>query len=299
MKKYFLAALLAFCLLTLPAFAATTNQQNTADALNALQLFKGTDKGYELDNQLQRSDGITLLVRLMGKENEAVNGKYANPFKDTAEWLAPYASYAYATGLTKGTSADTYGSTLQMNRTQFLTMVLRALGYKDSGENADFTWDNPFELAAKIGLASGGASEKFTRGEAVEIFWKAFGIKMKGTETQFVQTLIDQGVFTRAAFTSAETIQKNGKPVSGGTSGGSSSGGSSSGSSSSGSKTPAVTSTSYEEYCEMSGTEQDQFQKQFKTVDEFFSWLAKAMAASEENEYEVGDDGTIDLGDLG
>ena len=225
MKKIIIAMALVMSLLTLSAFAATTNQQNTADALNSLGLFLGKDGGdYALDDQLMRSDGITLLVRLIGKEAESKSDKYTHPFNDVADWLKPYVSYAYSTGMTKGVEdGSRYGSNMDMSKAQFLTMVLRTLGYSD-GANGDFTWDKPYELAKEVGLIDTTADDgKFTRGEAVEIFWKALDATSKGTSVKFVKTLIADGAFTQSAYDAAAEIQKNGKtPVSGGSTGGSS-----------------------------------------------------------------------------
>ena len=310
MKKCLIAAVLTMSLLVLPAFAATTVQQNTADALNSMGLFLGTGEGYELDRPLQRSESITLLVRLLGKDAAAQNGNYAHPFDDVADWLKPYVSYAYENGLTKGVSDKSFGSAVEMDRAQYLTMVLRALGYTDGGEDPDFTWDKPFALAKEVGLVA-NETATVTRGDAVEIFWKALSATPKGESKAFVKALIADGAFTQSAYDAAAKIQKNGKtttPTSGGSvgggsskpSGGSSSGGSSSGGSSSGSATtnPGA-GVSYADYMEMSGTEQGAFQKEFKNTDAFFAWLKDAMAQHKENDAEIGDGGTIDLDKLG
>ena len=62
MKKHLVSVILAFCVLMTSALALTREQINTADALNSLGLFNGTDQGYQLSSQLNRSDGSVLLV---------------------------------------------------------------------------------------------------------------------------------------------------------------------------------------------------------------------------------------------
>jgi len=306
MKKIIIAMALVMSLLTLSAFAATTNQQNTADALNSMGLFLGKDGGdYALDDQLKRSDGITMLVRLLGKEAEAQSGKYTHPFTDVLDWAKGYVGYAYENDITKGVNEEgtLFGYSMDMDSRQFLTLVLRTLGYSD-GENGDFTWDKPYELAKKIGLIDTTADDgKFTRGEAVEIFWRALGVTPKGASATFAKSLIADGAFTQSAYDAAAKIQKNGKtPVSGGgsSSGGSrpSGSGSSSGGSSSGGTTQYPESAkdmTYADYSAMSGAEQGAFQKEFASTDAFFAWLREAMAAHQENDVEIGDGGTIDL----
>ena len=309
MKKIIIAMALVMSLLTLSAFAATTNQQNTADALNSIGLFLGTDQGYELDKQLMRSDGITMLVRLIGKETEAKSGKYDHPFTDVLDWAKGYVGYAYENGITKGVNEEgtLFGYSDAMDSRQFLTLVLRTLGYSD-GANGDFTWDKPYELAKDVGLIDTTADDgKFTRGEAVEIFWKALDATSKDSSVKFVKTLIADGAFTQSAYDAAAKIQKNGKsPVSGGSTGGSSrpsTGGGSTGGSTggnTGSQYPEqAADMTYAEYQEMSGEEQGAFQKLFKDTDSFFAWLKEAMAAHKDNDAEIGDGGTIDLDKLG
>ena len=50
------------------------------------------------------SEAVTLLIRLMGKE-EAQGLPYAAPFDDLPYWARPYVNYAYRHGLTDGVSA--------------------------------------------------------------------------------------------------------------------------------------------------------------------------------------------------
>ena len=77
MKKKLLALLCAVTLLasgTSVYAAESTAQVRMADALYHLELFRGTDQGYRLERELTRAEGITLLVRLLGKEAAAMKG---------------------------------------------------------------------------------------------------------------------------------------------------------------------------------------------------------------------------------
>lgn len=211
MKKSLAMLLIALCILTTSAFAETNNQQHSAYALNELGLFNGTDKGFELDNQLKRSDGIALLVRLLGKEDEAKSGKYTHPFTDVSDWLSPYVAYAYSKGLTSGISETAYGENGDMTRAQFYTLVLRALGYTDAGETPDFAWNDPYALAKTAGLTKANIKyDTFSRGAAVELFWNALNATSKETGKALSATLISEGVFTAAAFAAAAKTQAEG-----------------------------------------------------------------------------------------
>ena len=52
-------------------------------------------------------------------------------------WAKPYVNFAYENDLTKGVSADKLGANDAVTAAQYLTFVLRAMGYV-SGE--DFDW---------------------------------------------------------------------------------------------------------------------------------------------------------------
>ena len=163
--------------------------QEAADFLYELGLFQGTAENadgtpvFELERTPTRFEAITMLVRLLGAEDEALSGSWSTPFTDLAEWAAPYVGYAYAKGLTDGTSETTYGGGDSVNATQFLTFVLRALGY-ESGE--DFQWDAAWQLTDALEITDGqfGAGSGFTRGDVAFTSVRALDTELKaGGET--------------------------------------------------------------------------------------------------------------------
>lgn len=174
MKKRIVSILLATVMLftAVPvAFAASDDAFAAADALHELGLFNGTGTDangnpvYDLDRAPSRQEAVTMLVRLLGKETEAKSGTWEIPFTDVADWAKPYVGYAYANGLTSGTSATTFGGNSTVTAAQYITFILRTLGY-ESG--TDFQWDKSWELADAIGLTSGEYSDgmdSFTRGD--------------------------------------------------------------------------------------------------------------------------------------
>lgn len=207
MKRILLFLLILAMLLSTTAFAAT--QTNTADALYELGLFLGTGKGYELDSSLTRAQGITLLVRMIGKEQESQTETYAMRFTDVPDWAAGYVGYALNNGITNGVSETKFDPDGIMTDYMFLTLVFRALGYTDAGETPQFVWNDPYALAKELGLIeSAAADQTFTRGDAVSIFWNALDAEQADGETTLAQQLVQQGVFTRAALEKARKIQR-------------------------------------------------------------------------------------------
>ena len=177
MKKLLALILVLAMLFSLApmAFAAEDPEaKKAADSLNKLGLFAGTGTNpdgtpiYNLEGIPTRSQAITMLVKLLGKETEAVNGTWEMPFIDVDEWAKPFVGYAYANGLTAGnsTTQPTFGGNDPVTASQYLTFVLKALGYD---ANTDFNWRNPWELSDKIGLTDGrynAATDKnFLRGD--------------------------------------------------------------------------------------------------------------------------------------
>lgn len=121
MRKRLLSAVVSLVLILslVPtvAYAASDEAVSSANALYQLGLFKGTGKDaqgnpiFDLDRTPTRYEAVTLLVRLLGRANEAESKEWNTPFTDlTADWAKPYVGYAYANKLTSGTSSGiTYG----------------------------------------------------------------------------------------------------------------------------------------------------------------------------------------------
>ena len=190
--------ILAFALalsLAPTAFAAADEATEAAQALYELGLFQGVGKdasgkpNFDLNRTPSRNEAVTMLVRLLGKAEEAKGTTWSTPFTDVADWAKPFVGYAYTKGLTAGTSATTYSGNDTVTASQYLTFVLRALGYTNG---TDFQWDNAWELSDKIGLTDGryGASTtNFTRGDAAIISKQALSIKLKDSSMTLAEAL--------------------------------------------------------------------------------------------------------------
>ena len=79
-----------------------------------------------------------------------------------------------------------------MTATQYLTFVLRALGYTSG---VDFEWDKAWELSDKIGFTSGEynatTNAQFMRGNTAAISYDALSAKLKDSDKTLHETLID------------------------------------------------------------------------------------------------------------
>ena len=182
------AIMLALMLMPIDCGAASVDEaQTAADALNSLGLFSGTGTDaqgkpiYELDRQPTRQEAITMLVKLVGGAEESSKGGWETPFTDVDDWAKNWVGYAYAKGLTAGTSPTTFGAKDKTTAAQYLTFILKALGYDAT---SDFSWDNAWPLAEQVGISKGeyNAQTSFTRGDMAVISHRALSAKMKGTD---------------------------------------------------------------------------------------------------------------------
>ena len=187
------------------AFAAEDPEaKKAADSLNKLGLFAGTGTNpdgtpiYNLEGIPTRSQAITMLVKLLGKETEAINGTWEIPFTDVANWAKPFVGYAYANGLTAGTGATTFGGNDPVTATQYLTFVLKALGYE---VGKDFQWNKAWELSDQLGITDGRYNEvnpDFLRGDIAMISNNALDKSLKGKDMMLL-TMIQENL-SKAAY---------------------------------------------------------------------------------------------------
>ena len=177
---------------------------SSAEALHDLGLFQGTGTNadgtpiYDLDKTPTRNQALIMLARLLGKEAEAKNGTWDIPFTDVSAEMKPYVGYAYANGLTKGYTAESFRGTQRIPGNQYVSFLLRALGY-ESGK--DFEVAKATELSDKIGLTAGQSLAGFTRGDVAQLSAAALSTPLKGSETTMMRKLQAEGVIPAEAET--------------------------------------------------------------------------------------------------
>ncbi len=216
MKKILILTLALVAIFSTLCFASAAKvgvAEESAELLYDLGLFKGTgtdasgEPVFELNRAPNRYEAVTMLVRLLGKEAEALAGDYGDlPFIDiTQEWARPYIGYAYENGLTNGVDAtpgaERYGGEQLVTASQYITFVLRAMGY-ESG--VDFEWSAAWELSDVLGITKGDYDEKtttFLRGDVAIISEGALGAYPKTGDEKLLDILpIEKIQLTGAQF---------------------------------------------------------------------------------------------------
>ncbi len=199
------AVLMTFALMTPTALAAEEKSPETyaAELLYQLGLFQGVGTGgdgqpeFDLNRAPTRQEAVTMLVRLLGKDAAAKAGSYKTPFTDVADWAKPYVGYAYANKLTLGTGASTFGGSDTVTPAQYLTFVLRALGYSSQ---EDFTWNAAWELSDALEITYGEYTtdtKSFTRGNVAMISASALGGAMKNNDLTLLAFLKEAGALAK------------------------------------------------------------------------------------------------------
>lgn len=201
-----LAAAMSASSLSALAYEPTV-AQSRADTLYALELFRGTENGYELEKPLTRMEALIMLIRLSGKELDALYGttEYTSPFTDAPTWedADKYLAYAYSTGLAKGVTATAFDPESRADAQMYITFLLRALGYTDSESGT--VWDNWNTLAASAGLLDEPSLEldNLLRGDAVLLSRAALDATVVGSEMTLLEKLNEDGAVSPLALSVA------------------------------------------------------------------------------------------------
>lgn len=194
-SKFRIALVAAAAAVGLMATAGAANYDHCADQLKDLGLFQGTEQGYELDREPTRAEAATMLVRLLGKEDEAKKLEYTAPFTDLAGWEKPYVQYLYDNGLTTGATATTFEPEEGCSAQMYTTFLLRALGYSDKADG-DFTYAEAVSFGESIGLVdyANCDQDNFLRDHVAAMSLTALNTPVKGDEdTVLLEKLVEDG----------------------------------------------------------------------------------------------------------
>ncbi|GHU60682.1 hypothetical protein FACS1894171_2480 [Clostridia bacterium] len=155
--------------------------------------------GFELERPATRLEGLIMLIRLTGGDalsQKSDPGK--NPFQDVPVWANSqaerYVAYAFEKGYTKGVSEKRFDPSGVVSPEQFMTFILRALGYADGD---DFVWDFSIEKAVSLGIISAAeASElrrSFNRDQVILASYRALNAKLKNSDKTLLEKLTASG----------------------------------------------------------------------------------------------------------
>ena len=179
-----------------------------ADALFEMGLFQGSGtaygNGYDLEVPSTRIMGVVMFLRLIGEEQAALSSTAVNPFADTPAWCDRYVAYAFEKGYTNGVGENAAGQLLfapdrQISANEYMTLILRALGYTDSGTAPDFTWDTAVSKSVSYGILTSGeqamlSQNSFLRAQVVYLSYFSLNASMKNGGVLLDRTVASSGL---------------------------------------------------------------------------------------------------------
>ena len=192
--------------------SASTDYNTLAAALRTMGLFQGSGTGYgsgfDLEAAPTRIQGLIMFLRLIGEEQAALATTAACPFTDVPAWCQSYVAYAYEKGYTKGMdeAAKRFGTDDTLTAGQYVTFLLRALGYSESGETPDFTWDTALQRGVELGVLTAGERQlleggAFLRAQVVYLSYFALDAREKDGTATLQERLVAAGALDQAVVT--------------------------------------------------------------------------------------------------
>lgn len=152
--------------------------------LRDLGVIKGNEKGnLMLGDTLKRQDMIVLISRLYNDELSAraylIKPKFTDLTKSYS-FYEPYIGWAVDKGLIKGMGNDTFGINDKVTVQQFMTVMLRALGYEEESK----LWNTTPEIAMQLGIMEQlhlKPTDYLTRGQMAAMIVNALNLTLKGS----------------------------------------------------------------------------------------------------------------------
>lgn len=196
--------IVALMITSMPVFAFSRNESRSVERFFIdTKLLKGDGTGYGLEKTASRLEGIIILLRLMGKETEALAmQELPCRFADVPDWAKGYVNYADTENISKGISDTRFGVGDKMTADQYNTLLLRVLGYDDS--RGDFQWDDSVNKAADLSILPDDMAEayirsgSYTKGDLLETSFCYLEADCQDREQTLIGELIETGVISDA-----------------------------------------------------------------------------------------------------
>lgn len=183
---------------------ATINEM--AAALKSIGLISGDAKGdLMLESQLKRSQASQFIVNLLGKNQYVKDNKDSyttTSFSDVkaTDWFAASVGYCQQLGIASGYSDGTFKPNGTLSEKEFLSMLIKALGYTGSDE---YTWSTVYQKAYELMLVVDSEyqiktedNKNFKRADVVKLMYTALNLKPKSEELTLIQKMVYSDIIT-------------------------------------------------------------------------------------------------------
>jgi hypothetical protein len=199
-----LFAVLVFSNLSIVSADVTLSDQ--ASTLNKLTLIQGNGVDFNLNGTLKRSEAVTFIVRILGKENlvkSNIDQYSKTSFSDvkSSDWFAAYVGYCATQNIVSGFPDGKYHPDDLISEKAFIKLVLSAMGYVYGD---DFDWGTIYPFALSKGLVTDQKYDlqttdnmKYVRSDVVSVLYNALTKPSKITNKTIIDTLVSENMIDR------------------------------------------------------------------------------------------------------
>lgn len=125
--------------------------------MKKLGVFQGNGNNMNWNGTLTRAEAVTILLRLLGQEEEAkAAASWESAFTDVPQWAQGYVNLAYKQGMVAGVAPGIFNPNGLCSAQEFSLMILRLT---DHSEGTDYSWSTAIRDFQKL----------VERGRAVDI----------------------------------------------------------------------------------------------------------------------------------
>ncbi len=190
MKKR-LAILLALVMMISAFNVVLADDMDYGQQLKQLGVIKGDQDGnLNADKDLTREEAIVTLTRMMGLESLAKECVDKTPFTDVPadNWARPYLGFAKKKGWTNGIGEGKFGLGKNVTTQEYVTFMLRALGYTGSDVYAKaIEMGNDMKLLKNV--KANKAKDIIKRADVFAIMYNTLYTNAKGADKALVYQL--------------------------------------------------------------------------------------------------------------
>lgn len=149
---------------------------------------------FRLSNGLTRVESAVFAVRLLGMEQEALEGTVTHPYTDVPDWASGYVGVLYGLGLLDDVTGTEFAPDMAETTERFMSYMLYALGYRM--EEGDYTYYMAAEYARDAGICLTSRDAPLTRGGAVLAMYNTLRATMKDSDRVYSDLLVERGVIS-------------------------------------------------------------------------------------------------------
>ncbi len=164
--------------------ASTANYADAVNLLSNLGIITGYEDGtFRPDNTITRAETATIMVRMLGMDDNITQGDSTFTDVSASDWFSGYVNKAWEAGIINGMGDGTFAPNENVTYEQVVKMLVCALGYEPAATAAGEYPTGYLAIAAnnKIGLVkgvSGTVGQAASRATVAKLVYNALEIEL-------------------------------------------------------------------------------------------------------------------------